>query len=70
MLEDLPENWDAKPPTLNTQTIGDDFVFENDAALLKVPSAIIPEEYNYLINPSHVDAKKIKVILKRKLKLE
>jgi hypothetical protein len=39
-----------------------DFVFENDAAILKVPSAIIPEEYNYLINPSHVDAKKIKVL--------
>jgi hypothetical protein len=33
LLEDLPENWDAKTPKLNTQTIGDDFVFENDAAI-------------------------------------
>lgn len=70
LLEDLPENWDAKPPTLNTQTIGDDFVFENDAAILKVPSAIIPEEYNYLINPNHVDSKKIKVLNVRKLEFD
>ena len=70
LLEDLPDNWDAKPPTLNTQTIGDDFVFENDAAILKVPSAIIPEEYNYLINPSHKDAKRIRVLNVRKLEFD
>jgi RES domain-containing protein len=70
MLEDLPENWDAKPPTLETQTIGDDFVYGNDAAVLKVPSAIIPEEFNYLINPNHKDAKRIKVLNKRKLEFD
>jgi len=70
MLEDLPENWDAKPPTLETQTIGDDFVYGNDAAVLKVPSAIIPEEFNYLINPNHKDAKRIKVLNERKLKFD
>jgi RES domain-containing protein len=70
MLEDLPENWDAKPPTLETQTIGDDFVYGNDAAVLKVPSAIIPEEFNYLINPNHKDAKRIKVLNERKLEFD
>jgi RES domain-containing protein len=70
MLEDLPENWDAKPPTLETQTIGDDFVYGNDAAVLKVPSAIIPEEFNYLINPNHKDAKRIKVFNERKLEFD
>ena len=61
-LADLPEGWDAKPPTLMTQVIGDDFVLESEAAVLKVPSSIIPQEFNYLINPNHPDAKKIKVI--------
>ncbi len=70
MLEDLPENWDAKPPTLETQTIGDDFVYGNDAVVLKVPSAIIPEEFNYLINPNHKDAKRIKVLNERKLEFD
>lgn len=61
-LEDLPEDWNAKPPTLTTQTIGDDFVNYNETAILKVPSSIVPQEFNYLINPNHPDAKKIKVL--------
>jgi RES domain-containing protein len=61
-IEDLPEGWDSKPPTLITQTIGDDFVHQKGAAVLKVPSSIVPQEYNYLINPNHPDAGKIKVI--------
>ncbi|MFN8344383.1 MAG: RES family NAD+ phosphorylase [Spirosomataceae bacterium] len=61
-LEDLPPEWDAKPPTLITQTIGDDFVFQKEAAVLKVPSSIVPQEFNYLINPHHPEAKRIRVI--------
>jgi RES domain-containing protein len=61
-IEDLPEQWDAKPPILETQYIGDDFVKENNAAVLKVPSSIVPQEFNYLINPNHPDAEKITVI--------
>ncbi|MPR36316.1 RES family NAD+ phosphorylase [Salmonirosea aquatica] len=69
-LEDLPENWDAKPPILETQFIGDDFVYENNAAVLKVPSSIVPPEFNYLINPNHPDAKKITVISKVPLRFD
>lgn len=61
-LEDLPEDWNAKPPALITQTIGDDFVNYNESAILKVPSSIVPQEFNYLINPNHSDATKIKVV--------
>lgn len=60
--EDLPENWAAKPPILETQFIGDDFVNDNNAAVLKVPSCIVPPESNYLINPNHPDTAKIKII--------
>ena len=61
-LEDLPKDWNAKPPGKATQAIGDDFVLLSAAAVLKVPSAIISQEYNYLINPHHPAAQKIKVI--------
>jgi RES domain-containing protein len=61
-VEDLPENWDAKPPAMETQYIGDDFVSQNQAAVLKVPSCIVQQEFNYLINPNHPDTKKIKVV--------
>ena len=60
--KDLPEAWDSKPPCFVSQLIGDDFVRRREAAVLKVPSAIIPFEYNYLINPNHPDAKDIKVV--------
>ncbi len=63
-MEDLPDDLNSKPPSLTTQTIGDDFVFENEAAILKVPSSVVPQECNYLINPNHPDARKIKVITK------
>lgn len=61
-VNDLPDDWNAKPPTITTQTIGDDFVNSNEAAILKVPSSIVPQEFNFLINPQHADAGKIKVI--------
>lgn len=63
-IEDLPENWNSKPPILVTQVIGDDFIAQNFAAVLKVPSSIVPQEFNYLINPNHPDAKKLKIISK------
>ena len=61
-IDDLPDDWNSKPPIIITQTIGDDFVNYNEAAILKVPSSIVPQEYNYLINPQHPEAKKIKVL--------
>lgn len=69
-IDQLPENWDSKPPILETQYIGDDFVSQKDAAVLKVSSSIVPSEYNYLINPNHPDSAKIKVISTQKLQFD
>ena len=69
-MDELPENWDAKPPILETQFIGDDFVAQKNAAVLKVPSAIVPPEFNYLINPNHPDAVKITVVSSQPLQFD
>lgn len=69
-IQDLPQDWDAKPPSLTTQTIGDDFVLQNEAAILKVPSSIVPQEFNYLINPNHADATRVKIISKTLMKFD
>ena len=66
-IEDLPEDWNAKPTTKTTQIIGDDFVNYNESVILKVPSSIVPQEFNYLINPNHKDIEKIKVIAVEKM---
>jgi RES domain-containing protein len=44
-----------------TRFIGDEFIRNKQDLLLKVPSAIIREESNYLVNPLHADFKKVKV---------
>jgi RES domain-containing protein len=69
-IESLPNDWDSKPPILDTQYIGDDFVTQMEAAVLKVPSCIVPQEYNFLINPHHADAKKIKVLSTQRLNFD
>ena len=42
----------------------------NEAAVLKVPSSIVPFEYNYLINPIHSDINKIKIIKTSKMSFD
>ena len=41
--------------------IGDEFLHSESSLLLQIPSAIIPEEYNMLINPQHKDFSKVKI---------
>jgi RES domain-containing protein len=55
----LDANWQSL--TDMTRAIGDQWLSELSSALLAVPSAIVPHTNNYLINPTHRDAKKIKV---------
>jgi len=59
-LNDLPPGWDAKPPGKISQRIGDGFIHGSSAPVLRVPSSIIQEEFNYLLNPLHQDFAKIK----------
>ncbi len=61
-IEDLPDQWDLKPPILETQSMGDEFVKKNGAAVLKVPSSIVHHEFNYLINPKHPDSERIFIV--------
>jgi len=54
---ELPGAW-RQPKTL-TQALGDNWLREAPAALLRVPSAIVPDAGNYLLNPAHADAVRI-----------
>ncbi|MGG9970205.1 RES family NAD+ phosphorylase [Ferruginibacter sp. SUN002] len=59
-LEKLKSNW--REDIEFTRYIGDEFIKQNKALLLKVPSVVINEEYNYLANPLHPDFKKVKLV--------
>jgi RES domain-containing protein len=57
----LPANWFAADPPSKLQSIGAEWLERADSALLKVPSAIVIEEWNYLLNPLHPDFRKLRV---------
>jgi RES domain-containing protein len=53
-----------------TRAIGEEFLKANDALILKVPSAIVPQEHNFLANPLHEDFKKVKNVKSELLNLD
>lgn len=53
-----------------TRSIGEDFLKTNQSMVLKVPSAIVPQEHNFLINPLHKDFKKVKIVGNELLELD
>ena len=57
----LPENWKNDPPTTETRNIGSQWVKSNKSAVLKVPSSVVPGEFNYVLNPLHPAFSKIRI---------
>jgi RES domain-containing protein len=62
-IEQLPENWRSIKSYVLLQSLGSDWYKKQKTLVLKVPSAIVSKEYNYLINTKHPDFSK-KVNLK------
>ena len=52
-IEDLPYNWFVNPARDALQIIGNTFIRNNTSLALKLPSAVMPEESNYLLNPQY-----------------
>jgi RES domain-containing protein len=61
-IKSLPANWQDILPPIELKKTGDDFLKQQEALLLKVPSAIIAEEFNYLLNPMHPAMSKVKLV--------
>lgn len=56
-INDLPSNWASPVAPISLQKIGDQWVAQARHPVLAVPSAVIQNEWNYLINPSHPEFK-------------
>lgn len=66
-VDTLPPGWETHGPKgyAICQSFGDIWINDTKAPVLQVPSAIIPQEFNFLINPEHKDSGKIKIIESR-----
>lgn len=60
-LRNLPRDWRASPPSVETMQIGDTWVRERRSIALALPSAITPADTNFLLNPEHADFARIRI---------
>ena len=60
-LSQLPKGWTAYPATRTTKNRGTDWLKQGKSLILSVPSAVTPEERNFLINPLHPEFKRLSI---------
>ncbi len=61
-LDKTIKGWDSFPHRPGTRTIGTRFLKKREFLLLKVPSAVIQDEFNYIMNPLHPLSMEAKII--------
>jgi RES domain-containing protein len=62
----LRVGWDAEPAGQVSIQFGTSWARAGTSALLLLPSVIVPEEWNVLINPAHADCTRITAVKQRK----
>lgn len=60
LLDRPPPNWRALGSP-EAAAAGGEWAASRRTPLLRVPSALVPQEANYLVNPAHPDATRIRV---------
>jgi RES domain-containing protein len=58
---DMPENWRDPVVHAATKNLGTAILKKAEYLLIKIPSVIIPQEFNYIINPVHPGMKKVTI---------
>lgn len=62
---ELPANWNRLPISRVSQNLGDGLLKDHKYLVLQVPSAIVPGDCNYLINPRHASFGSVKVLFSK-----
>ncbi len=57
----LPPDWRTAYPPTGCQLLGGKWLTEKTSSVLSVPSVVVPEERNYLLNPAHSEFGQIKI---------
>jgi RES domain-containing protein len=57
----LPGDWKAVPAPSSTKDFGSNLLKTSKKAVFRIPSSVLPEEYNFIINPIHQNTR-IKIV--------
>lgn len=57
----LPPDWRELTLSTSTQAIGDRWVEEARSVLLALPSAVVSQQCNFLLNPAHPEISRVEV---------
>ena len=63
--DDLPKKWNAIRPVPASMEVGTRWARENRSLVLYVPSAIIPEDVNGILNPNHPEFDRVNFTIRR-----
>lgn len=61
-VSDLPGNWQQSPAPTSTKDLGTKLFTKTNLPIIKITSAIIPDEYNYLLNPQNSGSLNFKIL--------
>jgi RES domain-containing protein len=67
LSDNLSSSWDAPDTRPLTRKLGDKFLRNKTSLLLSVPSVLISEEINFVLNPLHSDMKKLRITHRRRI---
>jgi RES domain-containing protein len=59
--QELPADWRREPASASTRQLGDTWVHGRRSPVWRVPSAVVPRESSFLLNPAHPDFGSLKI---------
>lgn len=59
---DLPGNWKQTPAPTETKDFGTRLLNNSSYAVFKIPSIVMPQEFNYILNPLHEDSRYFNIV--------
>lgn len=61
-IQILPPNWKDFPAPSSTKIFGTNLLNTADKPIIKIPSTIVQQEYNYILNPEHSESQLFKIV--------
>lgn len=66
----LPQQWEQASRYAQCQPLGDAWYRRRSSAVLRVPSSIVPQEFNYILHSRHPDFKRIRIVAREEFRFD